>query len=126
MNDGYYDSITREDETNLKIVTKEVKIDYSQLKECSVDYDGKKYNGIICQDTRIFADDQFSSSNFTSRCYDYNLWCRPGARMSCKIGETQIRKTFNEILLDFSKTKWFKIFSRKSDSTIANVCLFVH
>ena len=69
-NDGQYHSITREDESNLKIRTKQAIINYEELQQCNVSIAGP---GLTCN----------------GKCVPNYSWCR-GTTFSCKNGESKI------------------------------------
>ena len=65
-NDGKYDTITREDETDLNILSSKVKIDYTSIYECNT---ATKFNlpGLMCGDL----------------CGSYRVWCLEDHAASC-------------------------------------------
>ena len=72
-NDGKFNSIGREDETNLMLLTKQVNINYESLEQC---YDESLYNnsGIKCDNV----------------CQTNNLWCKSVVTSSCVIGDSHV------------------------------------
>ena len=72
-NDGKYHSLKRDDETNLKILTREESINYTQLEEC---YVSGYRPGVMCG----------------NECSVNIHWCRSDLKSSCENGESQFSK----------------------------------
>ena len=71
-NDGEYNAIGREDETDLRLLSKHVSINYELLEEC-VGFEGNQ-PGIICNNA----------------CRINGLWCRSDYISSCSNGDSEI------------------------------------
>ena len=72
-NDGDYNTITREDETNLDIRTHRVTVDYNSLTECNSNSSGTSpvNNGLECR------------GQTGLECLTNFIWCREEYRYSC-------------------------------------------
>ena len=66
-NDGQYDTITREDETDLNIMSRKVQINYTSITVCN--NSGSQFNlpGLMCGE----------------QCVEHRLWCLGGRGGSC-------------------------------------------
>ena len=63
-NDGQYDTITREDETDLNISSRKVQINYTSITECKTDHN---LPGLMCGE----------------RCSQHSTWCWEDSGSSC-------------------------------------------
>ena len=84
-NDGSYDSLGREDETNLDVVDKQTKIDYSKLEDCTTD--DNNY-GTMCGE----------------KCLWNSAWCRDDTVISCGYGKYKF--STNDKTLCGNRTFW--------------------
>ena len=66
-NNGQYDTITREDETDLNILSRKVQINYTSITECNTA--GSKFNlpGLMCGEL----------------CVEHRQWCQEGMGGFC-------------------------------------------
>ena len=64
-NDGVYHTITREDETDLNILSRKVQINYTSITECKTSED--ELPGLMCGE----------------RCVQHKNWCLEGRGYSC-------------------------------------------
>ena len=65
-NDGKYDTISREDETDLSILSRKVQINYTSITECN-NADQFNLPGLMCGE----------------KCWQYSYWCLKGIVLSC-------------------------------------------
>ena len=83
MKDGVYDSIGREDETTLKLVTNEIKVDFSKLEQCEKNFNG----GFKCNNIRKECSLKEDPLCIEDDCRGYHMWCRPGSGYTCSTNE---------------------------------------
>ena len=66
-NSGQYDTITREDEMDLDILSRQVKINYTSITECNTAGSRSNQPGLMCGD----------------RCMVHRFWCQEHVTTSC-------------------------------------------
>ena len=71
LNDGEYDTITREDETDLNILSRKVKINYNSITECNTAGDQFNLPGLMCGEVCLKHSDWCMETPFS--CGKYNF-----------------------------------------------------